>query len=230
MSEFLSRSACFGVLISLIGYYIGVRLKKRFKFALLNPFLISLLFTIAALLLLKVDYESYYEGAKYLNYLLTPATVCLAIPLYEQLNALKKNFWAVFAGILAGVLAALTSILLLALIFKLDHARYVTLLPKSITTAIGMVVSEEMGGYPGITTTAILFTGLTGNVFAEGFLKLIRVTEPVAKGIAMGTSAHAIGTSKAFEMGQTEGAMSSVAIAVAGIITVVLLQFYAGLI
>lgn len=230
MSEFLSRSACFGVLISLIGYYIGVRLKKRFKFALLNPFLISLLFTIAALLLLKVDYESYYDGAKYLNYLLTPATVCLAIPLYEQLNALKKNFWAVFAGILAGVLAALTSILLLALIFKLDHARYVTLLPKSITTAIGMVVSEEMGGYPGITTTAILFTGLTGNVFAEGFLKLIRVTEPVAKGIAMGTSAHAIGTSKAFEMGQTEGAMSSVAIAVAGIITVVLLQFYAGLI
>lgn len=230
MSEFLSRSACFGVLISLIGYYIGVRLKKRFKFALLNPFLISLLFTIAALLLLKVDYESYYDGAKYLNYLLTPATVCLAIPLYEQLNALKKNFWAVFAGILAGVLAALTSIFLLALIFKLDHARYVTLLPKSITTAIGMVVSEEMGGYPGITTTAILFTGLTGNVFAEGFLKLIRVTEPVAKGIAMGTSAHAIGTSKAFEMGQTEGAMSSVAIAVAGIITVVLLQFYAGLI
>lgn len=230
MSEFLSRSACFGVLISLIGYYIGVRLKKRFKFALLNPFLISLLFTIAALLLLQVDYESYYDGAKYLNYLLTPATVCLAIPLYEQLNALKKNFWAVFAGILAGVLAALTSILLLALIFKLDHARYVTLLPKSITTAIGMVVSEEMGGYPGITTTAILFTGLTGNVFAEGFLKLIRVTEPVAKGIAMGTSAHAIGTSKAFEMGQTEGAMSSVAIAVAGIITVVLLQFYAGLI
>lgn len=230
MSEFLSRSACFGVLISLIGYYIGVRLKKRFKFALLNPFLISLLFTIAALLLLQVDYESYYDGAKYLNYLLTPATVCLAIPLYEQLNALKKNFWAVFAGILAGVLAALTSIFLLALIFKLDHARYVTLLPKSITTAIGMVVSEEMGGYPGITTTAILFTGLTGNVFAEGFLKLIRVTEPVAKGIAMGTSAHAIGTSKAFEMGQTEGAMSSVAIAVAGIITVVLLQFYAGLI
>jgi len=143
---------------------------------------------------------------------------------------LKKNFWAIFAGILAGVLAALTSILAIALIFRLDHARYVTLLPKSITTAIGLVVSEEMGGYPGITSTAILLTGVTGNVLAEGFLKLIRVTEPVAKGVAMGTAAHAIGTAKAFEMGETEGAMSSLCIAVAGIITVIFLQIYGGLI
>ena len=226
MIEFLTGSAFFGVLISLIGYYLGTLLKKKVNFPLFNPFLISVIFTICALLLLRVDYDSYYQSAKYLNYLLTPATVCLAIPLYEQMHLLRKNFWAIFAGILAGVLAALTSILLLALLFKLDHARYVTLLPKSITTAIGMVVSEEMGGYPGITSTAILITGLTGNVFAEGFLKLIRVTEPVAKGIAMGTSAHAIGTAKAFEIGETEGAMSSLSIAVAGIITVLFLQIY----
>lgn len=230
MSEFLSESACFGVLISLLGYYLGTRLKKRFPIALCNPFLISILFTIAALLLLRVDYDSYYSGAKYLNYLLTPATVCLAIPLYEQIQLLKKNFWAIFAGILAGVLAALTSILLLALLFHLDHARYVTLLPKSITTAIGMVVSEEMGGYPGITSTAILITGVCGSVFAEGFLKLIRVNESVAKGVAIGASAHAIGTAKAFEMGETEGAMSSVSIALTGVITVVFLQIYGGLI
>ena len=230
MSQFLSNSAAFGVLVSLLGYFIGTKLKKKWNFPLFNPFLIAILFTIGALLLLKVDYDHYYESAKYLNYLLTPATVCLAIPLYEQLHMLKKNFWAIFAGILAGVLAALTSILAIALIFRLDHARYVTLLPKSITTAIGLVVSEEMGGYPGITSTAILITGVTGNVLAEGFLKLIRVTEPVAKGVAMGTSAHAIGTAKAFEMGETEGAMSSLSIAVAGIITVIFLQIYGGLI
>ena len=230
MNEFLTSSAFFGVLVSLIGYYIGTLLKKRFRFPLFNPFLISVVFTICALLLVRVDYEGYSRSAKYLNYLLTPATVCLAIPLYEQLHMLKKNFWAIFAGILAGVLSALTSILLIALLFKLDHARYVSLLPKSITTAIGTVVSEEMGGYPGITSAAILLTGLTGNVLVEGFLKLIRVTEPVAKGIAMGTSAHAIGTAKAFEMGETEGAMSSLSIAVAGIITVVFLQIYGVLI
>ena len=230
MREFLSNSAFFGVLISLLSYYIGTRIRKRFNFALLNPFLISIICTIAALLLLNVNYEKYYEGAKYLNYLLTPATVCLAIPLYEQLQLLKKNFWAVFAGILAGVLAALTSVLLLALLFKLDHAQYITLLPKSITTAIGMVVSEEMGGYPGITSAVIMITGVTGNVLGPGFLKLIRITNPVAKGIAMGTSAHAIGTAKAFEMGETEGAMSSLSIAVAGIITVLFLQIYGGFI
>lgn len=230
MSEFLSQSACFGVLISLIGYYIGVRLKKRFRFALLNPLLIAILFTIAALLILNVDYDSYYAGAKYLNYLLTPATVCLAIPLYEQIDALKKNLWAILAGIVSGVLASLTSILLLALIFRLDHAGYVTLLPKSITTAIGMVVSEEMGGYPSITTTLIVFTGVVGAVLAEGFLKLLRITEPIAKGIAIGSASHAIGTTRAFEMGDTEGAMSSLSIAVSGIITVAFLQLYAGLI
>ena len=220
MSEFLSNSALFGALLSITIYFICTRIRKRFNFALLNPFLLTIIFVILALLLLKVDYQAYYQGAKVLNYLLTPATVCLAIPLYEQFSLLKKNFWAIFAGILAGVLAALTSVLLLALLFKLDHAQYITLLPKSITTAIGMVVSEEMGGYPGITSAVIMITGVTGNVLGPGFLKLIR--------IAMGTSAHAIGTATAFEMGETEGAMSSLSIAVAGIITVLFLQIYGG--
>ena len=228
MSEFLSNSALFGALLSITIYFICTRIRKRFNFALLNPFLLTIIFVILALLLLKVDYQAYYQGAKVLNYLLTPATVCLAIPLYEQFSLLKKNFWAIFAGILAGVLAALTSVLLLALLFKLDHAQYITLLPKSITTAIGMVVSEEMGGYPGITSAVIMITGVTGNVLGPGILKLIRITNPVAKGIAMGTSAHAIGTATAFEMGETEGAMSSLSIAVAGIITVLFLQIYGG--
>ena len=220
MSEFLRDSAFFGVFISLLFYFIGLRLKKRFGFALLNPLLVSVVLTIAALLALDVDYQSYNAGGRYLSYLLTPVTVRLAIPLYEQLSLLRKNWKAILTGIFAGSMAGMGCIFLLALAFGLDHAQYVTLLPKSVTTAIGLAVSEELGGYPAITAVVIVTTGLMGNIFAEGFLRLIRVREPIAKGVAIGTSAHAIGTSKAMEIGEVEGAMSSLSIAVAGLFTV----------
>lgn len=221
MSSMLSSSAFFGVLISLSAYFIGLQLKKKFKLAIFNPLLVSAALIIAALIVLKVDYASYNAGAKYLSYLLTPVTVCLAIPLYEQLQQLKDHWKAILAGIFAGSMAGLISIFLMALAFSLNHAEYVTLLPKSITTAIGLAVSEELGGYPAITAVVIITTGLLGNIFAEGFLKLIRIREPIARGVAIGTSSHAIGTSKAMELGQVEGAMSSLSIAVAGLITVV---------
>ena len=146
MMEFLENSVFFGAVISFLGYELGLILKKRFKAAILNPLLIGIIAVIAVLLLLRVDYDSYNEGAQYISYLLTPATVCLAVPLYEQLTLLRKNFRAVAAGLISGVLASLVSVLLMALLFRLDHQQYVTLLPKSITTAIGMGVSEEMGG------------------------------------------------------------------------------------
>ena len=227
MKEILTGSAFFGVLISLISYYVGDRLRRKSKLAILNPLLISIVLTIAVLSLLGVDYAGYAAGAKYLSWLLTPATVCLAIPLYEQLSLLKSNWRAIFAGILAGVLAGMTSILLMALLFGLDHAGYITLLPKSVTTAIGMGLVEEMGGYPSITAVSICITGVLGNIVAEGFLKLIRIQERVAKGVAIGSASHAIGTTRAMEMGETEGAMSSLSIAVAGLITVVLMQIFA---
>ena len=230
MNNMLISSAFFGAFISLAAYFVGLKLKKKFKLAIFNPLLIAVALVIAALLLLDVDYESYNSGAKYLSCLLTPATVSLAIPLYEQIRQLRGNWKAIFAGILAGSLAGVASVFLLSLIFGLNHAEYATLLPKSVTTAIGIAVSEELGGYPAITAVVIITTGLLGNIFAEGFLKLIRVREPVAKGVAIGTSAHAIGTTKAMEMGETEGAMSGLSIGVAGVFTVIAATIFGGFI
>lgn len=228
MKEILCNSAYFGVTVSLIGYGAGIMLKKKFKYAFLNPLLISIIFVIGVVMLCGVDYESYENSAQYLSYLLTPATVCLAVPLYQQMTLLKKNLAAVACGILAGVLASLGSVLLLAFLFGLEHDVYVTLLPKSITTAIGMGVSEELGGLVTITVAVIIVTGVIGNVIGEAVCKLFRIYEPIAKGLALGTSSHAIGTAKALEMGEVEGAMNSLAIAVAGLLTVIGASVFAG--
>ena len=228
MKEILCNSAYFGVTVSLIGYGAGIILKKKFKYAYLNKMLISIIFVIGVVMLCGVDYESYENSAQYLSYLLTPATVCLAVPLYQQMTLLKKNLAAVACGILAGVLASLGSVLLLAFLFGLEHDVYVTLLPKSITTAIGMGVSEELGGLVTITVAVIIVTGVIGNVIGEAVCKLFRIYEPIAKGLALGTSSHAIGTAKALEMGEVEGAMSSLAIAVAGLLTVIGASVFAG--
>ena len=211
MNEFFINSAFAGVTISLVSYMLGMYLKKKFKLGIFNPLLIAIAVTMVILFALNVDYDTYNTGAKYLSWLLTPSTVCLAIPLYEQISLLKKNFAAVAAGIVAGVLASLLSIFIMAKLFGLGHTEYVTLLPKSITTAIGMGVSEELGGYVTITVAVI---------FAELICKIFRINEPIAKGIAIGSASHAIGTAKAMEMGEIEGAMSSLSIAVAGILTV----------
>ena len=185
MSDFFESSAFWGVAVSLLSYALGSFLKKKFKTGIFNPLLISIVITIVFLLTCNIDYETYNDGAKYLSWLLTPATVCLAI------------------------------------IFKLSHKEYVTMLPKSITTAIGIGVSEELGGYVTITVAVIILTGVLGNILAEGICKLFKINHPIAKGIAIGTASHAIGTAKAMELGEIEGAMSSLSIAVSGILTVV---------
>lgn len=221
MKEALVHSAFFGSVISLTAYFIGVQAKKRFKVAAANPLLISIVLTIGVLCAFDIDYQTYYESAKMLNWLLTPATVCLAIPLYRQLRLLKNNLKAVLLGIAAGAFSGLVCVLLLALIFGLDHAQYVTLLPKSVTTAIGMGVAEELGGDPSIAAVVIILTGVLGNVFAERFLRWIGVKESVARGVAIGTSSHAIGTSRAMEMGEIEGGISSLSLVTAGLMTVI---------
>ena len=221
MSEMLSSSVFFGVMISILAYEFGVLLKKKTKLAICNPLLIAIVAVMVLLALLDVDYASYKSSANLLSYLLTPATVCLAIPLYEQISLLKSNLKAIMAGIISGVITSLACILVMCLIFGLDHEMYVTLLPKSITTAIGMGVSEELGGIATITVAVIIITGIIGNVIGEYVCRLFKIQEPVAKGIAVGTSSHAIGTARAMEMGEVEGAMSSLSIAVAGLLTVV---------
>lgn len=230
MNELMQNSAFAGVTLSLVSYMLGMELKKRLKSGIFNPLLISIAVSIAVLLAVHVDYDTYNMSAKYLSWLLTPATVCLAIPLYEQFALLKKNWAAVLAGIVSGVITSMACVFVLALLFGLNHQEYVTLLPKSITTAIGMGVSEELGGYVTITVAVIVITGVLGNILGELVCRIFGIKEPIAKGLALGTSAHAIGTAKALEMGEIEGAMSSLSIAVAGVLTVAGASLFAGLI
>ena len=220
MSEFLTGSVFFGSFLSLFAFVIGLKCKARWKHPLANPMLIAIVLTLAVLLIFDIDYDSYYAGAKYISYFLTPATVCLAIPLYEQFELLRKNALAILAGITAGVMTSLLTVLLLSVLFSFSHTEYVTFLPKSITTAIGMGVAEKLGGYVPITVAVIIITGVFGNMFAEHLCRLFRITEPVAVGVAIGSSSHAIGTAKALELGELQGAISSLCIAVSGLLTV----------
>ncbi|WP_313345887.1 LrgB family protein [Sedimentibacter sp.] len=227
MREVINNSVYFGVVISLISYIIGLMVKKKFKYSILNPLLVAIIIVILILTIFKIDYETYNQGGRYLSFLLTPATVCLAIPLYQQLDLLKKNFKAIMAGILTGSLSNLIVIFALSLMFKFTHEVYASLLPKSITTAIGLAVSGEIGGIPTITVAAISVTGISGNVIGEAVCKLFRIKNPISVGIALGTASHAIGTARALELGEVQGAMSSLSIAVAGLITVVLAPVFA---
>ena len=230
MSNFLSNSIFFGVLLCLLSYQAGVFLRQKTKIAAFNPLLISIIIVIFVLVMFNIKFEDFYKGSKYISFLLTPATVALAIPLYSKLALLKSNFKAIMSGLIAGVLTSLISIFVMSLLFGLSHENYVSMLPKSITTAIGIGVSEELGGVSTITTAVIIVTGVFGNVSADIVYKVFNITNPIAKGIGLGSSAHAIGTSKALEMGETEGAMSSLSIAVAGIIRVIFASFFAKLI
>ncbi len=229
MNDILSGSVFFGVLLSLSAYWAGLWLRRKTGWSMMNPLLVSIVIVVCVLLLTGTEYENYKKGTELISYLLTPATVCLAVPLYQQLELLKRNWKAVVAGILSGVLSSMICILAFALIFRFDHSTYVTFLPKSITTAIGIGVTEELGGYVSIAVVSIVITGIIGNIFAEKFLKLLKINEPIAKGIAIGSSSHAIGTTKAMEMGAVEGAMGSLSIVVSGILTVFLAPVFASL-
>ena len=220
MLDSLTQSVFFGAVLTLGAYEIGLACKKRWKLAVFNPLLLAIILVVGALALLKIPYETYQSGAKYISYLLTPATVCLAVPLYEQLELLKKNALAILAGIIAGVLTSVSMVLLFAVVFHFSHSEYVTFLPKSVTTAIGMGVSEQLGGNVSITVVVIVITGVLGNILAEPICRLFAITHPIAKGIGIGSASHAIGTAKAMELGQVEGAMSGLSIAVSGLLTV----------
>lgn len=229
LKEFFFGSEYFGLFISILGFYIGVLLKKRVKSTLFNPLLAAIFFVIVLLLVFDIDYETYNSSARYLTYLITPATICLAVPLYKQLETLKANLSAIAVGIATGVLATSVSVLLLSALFSFPHEIYITLLPKSTTTAIGIGISKELGGIVPLTVIAIVITGNIGNLAAVPLCRLFRLEEPVARGIAIGSASHVIGTVKAFEIGEVEGAMSSLAIILAGLLTVVAAPFFATL-
>ncbi len=221
MTDFFRSSACFGLFLSLGSFQLARFINRRFGREVCNPLLFATIFCGAVLLLTGTDYQVYYDsGADILEFLLTPATICLAIPLYRQFALMKQNAGAVLAGCAAGVAAHMLGCILILVIFRMEGPEYITLLPKSITTAIGKGLSEELGGYPAITMATIMVTGLFGAVAAPAFLKLFRVTDPLAQGLAIGTSSHAAGTSRAVELGDIQGAASSLAIVVTGLLTV----------
>jgi len=228
MSEMFLHSTFFGAFVTFLFYQLGTVLKKKTGLAIFNPILVAAVLIIVLLKVFSIDYEAYSSGAKYITYLLTPTTVCLAIPLYEQFELLKKHPAAIMAGIITSVVTTFLLVLAFSILFGLSHREFVTFLPKSITTAIGISLSEQLDGYVAITVVAIIITGIFGNISAEAVLKLFHVTEPIAKGVAIGSISHAVGTAKAMELGEIEGAMSSLSIAVAGVLTVILAAFASG--
>lgn len=231
MSELFASCSFFGMLLVVASYQLARSINKRAGKEICNPLLFSTLFCGAVLLATGTDYGVFYEnGGKMLEFLLTPSTICLAIPLYKQFELLKKNAGAVLAGCAAGVLAHMLGCVLMLVLFRMEPAEFISLLPKSITTAIGKGLSEELGGFPAITMATIMITGLFGAVAASPLLKLFHVTEPISQGLAIGTSSHAAGTSRAVQLGEVQGAASSLAIVVTGLLTVIAAPLFARLV
>ena len=216
------------VVLTLFAYQIGVQCQKKFRLSIFNPILIGVIVVLAVLSLIGMDRKSYQEGMKFLSWLMTPATVCLAIPMYEQIQALRKNLKAILAGVAAGTVSCLTMLLVLMLVLKFDRNLAVSLLPKGITTAIGMPLAELYGGTPSIATMGIIFTGIFGNVLGLQFCKWFGITHEIAQGVAFGTGAHVIGTAKANELSPLAGAVSSLSLVVAGLMTALLFPVLTG--
>ena len=222
VSSILQNNLFFPLLLT-VGAYLGaVWLQKKTGLALLNPILVSVIVILPVVLLLGIPIETYQEGTNVLSYLLTPATICLGLSLYEQLQKLKDDLSAILLGVLAGTIASAVAVLGICLLFRLDRQMIVTLLPKSVTTAIGAVLSEEAGGVTAITAAVIILTGLLGNVLGDLLCRLCRIRDPIARGVAYGTASHVVGTSKAIKESPLTGAVSSLSLAVSGLLTAVL--------
>ena len=231
MSEIFANCSCFGLLLAMGSYQIARGINRRVGKEICNPLLFATVLCCLVLLATGTDYQIFYDnGGQILEFFLTPSTICLAIPLYKQFELLKKNRGAVIAGCAAGVLAHMLGCVLMLAIFRMGDAEFISLLPKSITTAIGKGLSEELGGFPAITMATIMITGLFGAVAASPLLKLFHVTEPVSQGLAIGTSSHAAGTSRAVQLGEVQGAASSLAIVVTGLLTVAASPIFAQLV
>ncbi len=216
----LNTTIYWAIIVSLSSYFGAKYLQDKTRCILFNPLLFSTVFTILFLIIFKIDYDSYCEKISILNYLLTPATVCLAVPLYEQINILKKNILAIILSISSGMLACAISILGFSKMFGFSKEMFITLLPKSVTAAMAMGISEELGGIASLTVPIVIMTGITGNIIASVVCRLFHISDPISRGLAIGSSSHAMGTAKAMEIGKIEGAMSSLAMAVSGVIMV----------
>ncbi len=222
MAELLQSFSLFPLVLTLGSYLIGLWCQKKTRSALCNPLLIAALISIGVLLLIGMDPQIYAAGTAGISWLLTPATVCLAVPLYEQLKVLKGHLPGILAGIVAGTLTSLVCVFALCQVFGLDATLTASLLPKSVTTAIGLALTESAGGLSALTAAAIIITGILGNLLGSFLCKILKITHPIAQGVGFGTASHVIGTSRATEVDPLAGAVSSLSLAVAGILTAVL--------
>ena len=221
MMKELFASPFFGVSLSIITFWIGVRIQKKTGLVLCNPLLIAIVLVSAVLLVCRIPYEAYNEGGTIINMFLAPATACLAVSIYTQINLLKENWLPIVMGCTAGSITSMVSIYFMCRLFRLDEAVSASLIPKSVTTPIAVSISQNLGGIQAITVVAVIITGILGSIMAPTLIKLFRVKDPVAAGLAIGACSHAVGTSKALELGETEGAMSGLAIGICGILTVI---------
>ena len=217
----LFASPFFGISLSFIAFWIGVSIQKKTGLVLCNPLLIAIVLVSAVLLVCRIPYESYNVGGTIINMFLAPATACLAVSIYTQINLLKENWLPIVVGCTAGSITSMGSIYIMCRLFRLDEAVSASLIPKSVTTPIAVSISQSLGGIQAITVVAVILTGILGSIFAPVLIKLFRVKDPVAAGLAIGACSHAVGTSKALELGETEGAMSGLAIGICGILTVI---------
>ncbi|MCT1796316.1 LrgB family protein [Helcococcus kunzii] len=230
MIDSIVKSPVFGIVITLVMYIISLWINKKTKIAALNPLLVSTIFVIIFLLITKINYEDYNIGGQYITFLIAPSTVALVVNLYKNIDLLKKNLIPIFVGIFAGVITSVLSVFALSKLLGINKEMLSSLIPKSLTTAIGVAISQEFGGIEVITVFAIIITGIVGAVISPFVFKIFNIKTRVAKGIGLGTAAHAIGTSKAIEMGEVEGGMSGLSIALAGFISVILIPLFMGMI
>ncbi len=226
MTEFFSTAA-FCLTLTLAAYSFGSFLQRKTKLVVLNPILVGAVIVVIVLSLLDLPCKTYLEGCKALQFWLTPATVCLSIAFYQQFQSLKKHIWAISAGVFAGSVCSLCFIYAMCRFFDLDQAVMISLLPKSITTAIGTAVVDELGGLSAITTFAIAVTGIFGYIVGPALCKIFKIKDPIAQGVSFGTASHVVGTTKASELSQLTGAVSSLSLTLAGLISVVILSFFA---
>ncbi|MCQ2063883.1 MAG: LrgB family protein [Fibrobacter sp.] len=217
----MSNSPLFGILLSLIAFEIGVALHKKWRYSLVNPLLIANVLIIGFLCVTGTSYDTYKVGGDYISFFLGPVTVVLAVPLYKQLQNLLKYWFSILMGIFVGSLTSIFCVIGCSKILGLSNTLMLSILPKSITIPMGSVVSEQIGGIPSVTIIAITVTGITGAVTAPIVCRFFRIKNPVAQGVATGTASHALGTSRALEMGETQGAMSSLSIGIAGVFTAI---------
>lgn len=224
MSE-IFESPFFGIILSIFAFWCGQTLQKKTGFLICNPLIIAIVIIIGILLLFKIPYEAYQQGGNIINMFLAPATACLAVSIYSKIHILKENWLPILIGCACGSLASMLSVYGLCRLFGLEDAMTASLLPKSVTTPIAISISEGHGGIVPVTVVAVIFTGILGSILAPLLIKLFLVKDSMTAGLAIGAASHAIGTSKALEIGETEGAMSGLAIGICGIITVVFSLF-----